>query len=50
MAGAAISQSLGYEQMNQKLMDNGFDPKLNPTISQSLPFSNNKGKGGNFSE
>ncbi len=44
MAGAALSQSLGVELMNQKLMDLGHDPRLDPTISQSLPFSNEKRK------
>jgi hypothetical protein len=44
MAGAALSQSLGIELMNQKLMDLGFDPRLDPTISQSLPFSKEKRK------
>lgn len=47
MAGAALSQGLGCELLNQKLMDNGFDPKLDPTISQNLAFSNEKRKGGN---
>jgi hypothetical protein len=50
MAGAALSQSLGCELMNQKLMNNGFDPRLDPRISQSLPFSNKKRKGGNHPE
>ena len=44
MAGATLSQSLGIELMNQKLMDLGFDPRLDPTISQNLPFSNEKRK------
>jgi len=44
MAGAALSQSLSIELMNQKLMDLGHDPRLDPTISQSLPFSNEKRK------
>ena len=44
MAGAALSQSLGIELLNQKLMDLGHDPRLDPPISQSLPFSNEKRK------
>ena len=43
-AGAALSQSLGIELLNQKLMDLGHDPRLDPPISQSLPFSNEKRK------
>ena len=43
-AGTALSQSLGIELLNQKLMDLGHDPRLDPPISQSLPFSNEKRK------
>jgi hypothetical protein len=42
MAGATISQSLSVELMDQKLMDLGVDPRLNPIISQNRPFSNQK--------
>ena len=48
MTGAALSQSLGIELLNQKLMDLGHDPRLDPTISQSLPFSTKKRKGRSF--
>jgi hypothetical protein len=38
MAGAAVSQSLGIELMNQKLMDLGHDPRLDLTIGKNLPL------------
>lgn len=50
MAGAAISKSLGAELMNQNLMDLGYNPRLDPIVRQSLPFSNKKRKDGNNQE
>jgi hypothetical protein len=46
MAGAALSQSLGCELMNQMIMDIGFDPRLDPIINQNLPSFYQKRKTG----